>query len=259
MNIWTKVIITWILFVVVSFSGVAYAATPVRVVVDAYNPPNMYLQNGHAAGLYSLLLDTIFQHMEHDVSIEAVPWKRAMDMGAQGTAGVAGIYKTPDRLLIYDYSDPIYTELLLVFVQKNKTFTFESVKDLEGKRIGVILGWSYGPEFDKARAQKTFEVEPVNRDQLNFKKLMDGRLDCVVASRESGFYEIARKKYTDILPLGKALLGNPTYLAFAKHTHNKNLLLHFNTALRALKENGEYERLVKDFMHEIGFHTIPSQ
>nr|WP_287410977.1 transporter substrate-binding domain-containing protein [Pseudodesulfovibrio sp.] len=259
MNIWTKIVITWILFIIVSFSGVVYAATPVRVVVDAYNPPNMYLQNGHAAGLYSLLLDAIFQHMEHDVSIEAVPWKRAMDMGAQGTAGVAGIYKTPDRLLIYDYSDPIYTELLLVFVQKNKTFTFESVKDLEGKRIGVILGWSYGPKFDKARAQKTFEVEPVNRDQLNFKKLMDGRLDCVVASRESGFYEIARKKHTEILPLPKSLLSNPTYLAFAKHTHKKDFLMRFNAALRALKESGEYELLVKDFMHEIDFHTIPVQ
>ena len=88
---------------------------------------------------------------------------------------------------------------------------------------------------------------------------MDGRLDCVVASRESGFYEIARKKHTEILPLPKSLLSNPTYLAFAKHTHKKDFLMRFNAALRALKESGEYELLVKDFMHEIDFHTIPVQ
>jgi len=253
MNTLIKVVFTWVILFTVSFSGAVYASEPVRIVVDAYNPPNMYLHKGRAAGLYPSLLDAIFKRMDQKVSIEAVPWKRAMDMGAHGTAGVAGIYKTPDRLRTYDYSERIYAELLLVFVKKNRAFEFNGIKDLEGKKIGVILGWSYGPEFDTAREDNLFEVEEVNRDKLNFKKLLDGRLDCVVASKESGYHEIARKGYTGIVPLEKSLLSNPTYVAFAKHTNKKGLLLQFNAALQAMKKDGEYGQLVENFMNGVDF------
>ncbi len=256
MNTVHKATLICFFVITICFSGFTHAGEPIRIVVDAYNPPNMYLHDGRASGLYPILLEAIFKHLEQDVSVDAAPWKRAMDMSAQGTVGIAGIYKTPQRLLIYDYSDPMYAELLLVFVKKENTFKFQSVHDLEGKKIGTILGWSYGEEFDSARSQNLFKTEAVNRDRLNFKKLMDGRLDCIVASKESGLHELASSNYSDIIQLKKPLLNNPVYVAFAQHAKKKDLLIQFNAALKTLKKTGEYDRIVEKFMNGVDFRTF---
>ncbi len=251
MSLYKKIVFLWVVFVLMPLSASAFTDGVLKVVVDAYNPPNMYLRDGRAAGLYPLLLKTIFERMHEEVEIDAVPWKRAMHMGAQGRVGVGGIYKTNERLMLYDFSDPVYNELLLVFARKGASFAFNGVDDLRGKKVGIILGWSYGAEFDNAKADGLFEVEPVNRDYLNFKKLSEGRLDCVVASRESGLFEIASNQYLNIVVLENSLLINPTYVAFAKHMNKKPLLLRFNEALKKMREEGEYRKLVGDFVTHI--------
>lgn len=174
-----------------------------------------------------------------------------MDMGRQGHSGIAGIYKTDKRVRLFDYSDVVYNELLLVFVRKDEAFSFDSMQDFKGKKIGIILGWSYGDAFDKAKEDGLFTVEEVNRDSLNFKKLNQGRLDCVVASKESGMFEIARNKFSHIIALEKALLINPTYLAFAKHANQQELLFQFNTAMKHMREEGEYRKIVGSFIEQM--------
>jgi len=255
-----KTIWSCLCWAIISFVGIAHAAEPVKVVVDAYNPPNMFLRDGRAAGLYPLILEAVFKRMGQSVSIDAVPWKRAVEMGALGLAGVSGFYKTPERIKIYDYSDVVYNELLLVFVKHGRQFEFNSIEDLRHKKIGVLLGWSYGAEFDQAKAERAFTVEEVNRDYLNFRKLNEGRLDCVVASKESGLFEIGRNNYSSIYPLKQAVLINPTYIAFAKSSNRLELLSRFNDSLRELKESGEYQKLVGDYMDQIDAGGIvPSQ
>lgn len=247
-----NVILFWVVLTGAAFSGHVHAGEPVNIVVDAYNPPNMFLHDGHAAGLYPILINAIFARMNQDVAIDAVPWKRAMTMGAQGSAGVGGIYKTRDRLLTYDYSDPIHNELLLVYVKRGREFKFDTIEDLTGKKIGVILGWSYGARFDKARADGAFKVEEVNRDQLNFRKLLDERLDCVVASKDSALFEMTRNASSNITALETPLQINPTYVAFAKDANKKEILARFNAALKEMKENGLYKQLVEKFIKRMG-------
>lgn len=239
--------ILWIIIAVIH-SPCAYADAPLTIVVDAYNPPNMYLKDGKASGLYPLLLSTIFERMNENVVIDAVPWKRVLDMVNQGVAGAGGVYKTDDRLVVYDFSAPVYNELLLVFVRRGNAFKFETVSDLNGKHVGIILGWSYGAAFDKAKEAGLFSVDTVNRDHLNFKKLAEGRLDCVVASRESGLFEIAQNDHYNIIALETPLLISPTYVVFAKHADKKHLLARFDETLKQMREDGEYSQLVGNFI-----------
>lgn len=240
----------WVLFVLFVLPNFARATDNIVVLIDAYNPPNMYIRDGKAAGLYANLIKAIAEQMGESVDIVAVPWKRALEGATMGTTGVGGVYKTPERLTVYDFSDEIYAEQLLVFVKRDRSFDFTQVDDLRGKKIGVILGWSYGTAFDTAQKNKVFTVSPVNRDELNFKKLEDGRLDCVVASRESGLYQISKGAYRNIYPLEEVLLTNPTYVAFSKDSEMKNFLSRFNEALRQMKSSGEYQDLVEQFYEE---------
>lgn len=217
----------------------------IRIAVDSGNPPFMYEQNGRAAGLYPRLLAAIFQRMGVEVQIEAVPWKRALEMGAAGKTGVGGIYKNEERLKIYDYSDPIYSEKLLVYVRKGNSFAFNDISDLEGKTVGAILGWSYGDAFDQARQEGLFTVEDVPNDEANFQKLLLGRVDCVIAIALAGDQLLPQLEGgANIEALATPLAINDTYLVFAQTAQQHDLLQTFNATLAEMKKDGSFAAIV---------------
>jgi polar amino acid transport system substrate-binding protein len=230
--------------------GSADAAGNIIVHIDAYNPPNMYIEDGKPSGLYANIIKAISEQMGQPIDIVAVPWKRALEAAQIGVGGIGGFYKTPERSALFDYSHEIYAEQLRVFVKRGHQFEFKGIPDLEGKKIGVILGWSYGTNFDTAQKNGALKVFPVNRDELNFKKLDEGRLDCVIASRESGLYQITAGGYADIYPLEKAVLVNPTYVAFSKQSQMLHFLSRFNVALQKMESSGKLLEIIEQFYKE---------
>ena len=216
------------------------------IAVDNANPPFMYNDGGKAAGLYPEMLTAIFSKMNVPVTVSAYPWKRVLKMGKDGDAGIGGIYKNPDRLKIFDYSDPIFSERLVLFINKDKAFEYSGVKDLSGKKVGILLGWSYGTYFDEAKAQKAFTAEEGKSDEVNFKKLTQGWLDGVVAIELAGQKLIAQKGLQDKIIMAETPVAiNDTYLVFAKNQDKTSLLTQFNTALAGMKADGSYDGIIK--------------
>lgn len=223
---------------------------PSLIAVDSGNPPFMYEINGKAAGLYPLLLKEVFTRLNIPMEVQSFPWKRALIMGEAGKAGVGGIYKNEKRLEIYDYSDPIYTENLMLYAKKGSNFEFKTIDDLKGKQVGVIMGWSYGDAFDKAREAGLFQVQEVTTDSANLEKLLQGKLDCVVAIDLAADPIIQKMKYQDqIEKLPTPIAVNDTFLVFAKNIQQKDLLDKFNQTLSAMKQDGTYDALINEFQN----------
>jgi polar amino acid transport system substrate-binding protein len=220
----------------------------IRIALDRGNPPFMYEDNGQPAGLYPLLLEAAFEEMDVDVQIEVVPWKRALATGESGETGVGGIYKNEERLQIYDYSEPLYAERLMLYVREGSEFEFNDVSDLEGKVIGAILGWSYGDAFDNARSDGLFEVEEVPDDEANFQKLILGRVDAVIAIEVASNQLLPQIDGGDtVTALEVPLAVNETYLVFAKSTEREALLERFNETIEAMKEDGRFDEIASSF------------
>ncbi len=223
-------------------SQLAAPAGAVTIAVDAENPPFMYADaDGKAAGLYPKLLTAVFERMGVPVTVAAYPWKRALEMSEKGEVGVGGIYKNEKRLQIYDYSEPIYAEKILLYTPKGKSFDFNSVDDLQGKQIGILTGWSYGDEFDQAKEAGVFTVQEVSSDKDNLEKLLLGRVDAVAAIEAGASQIIEEKGYGDrfeVLP--NPLVINDTYLVFSKGVQQLPLLGQFNQTLAEMKQDGTY-------------------
>lgn len=221
------------------------------IYVDAGNPPFMYELNDKAEGIYPIILKEIFDSLQMPVSIKPVPWKRAIEYADFGVAGIAGIYKNEERLKKYDYSDEIYKEKILIYVLKEKMFSFKHVSDLKGKSIGVLMGWSYGEEFDKARNDNLFTAYDATLDEINFKHLLSNKLDCILAIEETGsiIKEKNSKMKSRIVSLDTPLLVNSTYLIFPKSLNKNDVLFKFNSKLNETKKNGKYKRLINDFLN----------
>jgi polar amino acid transport system substrate-binding protein len=210
----------------------------------------MFEANGDAAGLYPLLLRAVFKRMNVGMEVKAYPWKRALSMGEAGQAGVGGIYKNEKRLETYDYSDKIYTESLMVYVKKGGGLQFNTIGDLKGKEVGVIMGWSYGDDFDKSREAGLFHAQEVTTDSANLEKLIQGKVDYVVAIDIAADHIIRDMKAEgQIEKLSTPLAVNDTFLVFAKSVNQKDLLDKFNQTLNAMKQDGTYNALVAEFQN----------
>ena len=227
-------------------AGMAKAADTISVGFDESNPPLMYGADGEAKGVYPDLIAAIFAKMGTPLKLYAAPWTRVLQGADAGTNGVGGIYKNATREAKYDYSSAIYEEELAIYTTADKTFTYNNVEDLTGKSIGVIRGWSYGDDFDKARAANKFTVEDVERDQLNVKKLALGRLDAIIGIPVSIDDEVQKGGFSgQVKQLSNPLSKSPTFLIFAKSAAQTVLITKFNETLAAMRADGSYESTVK--------------
>jgi polar amino acid transport system substrate-binding protein len=217
-------------------------ADDLRIDFDEAHPPYMYNKDGHAEGIYPALIKAAFTHMEVAVKLEPKPWARAISELNGGVAGVGGIYKNSERLKIYDYSEPLLVETITIYFHKAHPLAYARIEDLKGARIGVMRGWSYGDDFDKARDAGWFTVEGVGSDEQNFQKLESGRVDVVLAIGESVFALLDR--YRDIRASEVPLIQPPAFLAFPKKANRVPLLKQFDQTIKAMKASGEFQKIL---------------
>ncbi|WP_428240005.1 substrate-binding periplasmic protein [Gynuella sp.] len=220
-----------------------FAKAEVTIDVDHANPPFMYLSGGKAKGIYPALISAAFNKIGEPVVINALPWSRAIEDIDSAQTGIGGIYKNSERLKKYDYSEQIYVDRLLVYYNKSKIVSFNSVDDLKGMEVGVLRGWSYGDAFDTALKSGDIKVSEVTSDKQNFKKLNAGRLDAVIAIEVAG--SILMREYPNIAVSATPIAENPTYLAFSKKANMTALLDKFNKAITSLRESGEFDKIVQ--------------
>lgn len=224
----------------------AALSPPLVVNVDAENPPFMSSRGGYAVGLYPAILRVALARCHDNVHVEAKPWKRAFAEIDKGLAGIGGLYKNAERLARYDFSDPIHVENIAVYYRRAKPVDFRMVADLYGKRVGVLRGWSYGGTFDAASQSGWIATEEVSSDRSNFLKLMDGRLDAVLAIAESGTANLAARGVSGVEQADVYLASYPVHLAFNKKAGQGEVLACFNKTLAEMKRDGMFDRIVRE-------------
>lgn len=228
----------------------AAVAGQLLICLDTANPPFMYATTGgRPAGVYPALLSEAFARMDNPAALEAVPWKRALAMSAQGQAGIGGIYKNKERLEVYDFSDVLYVERIMVLTAARSPFTFTGLESLAGKKVGVLRGWSYGDAFDKARREGLFQTEEVDGDSQNLSKLQAGRIDAMIIVKESAEMHLAASGEREAFAVHKIPLAeNEAFLAFAKSHPKGDVIRSFNKALKSMREDGTLEVIVKSIL-----------
>ncbi len=215
------------------------------VAVDQANPPFMYEIGGKLHGIYPALIREIFDRMGEDVQLSALPWRRALNEANAGACGIAGVYKNSQRLSAFDFSDKLFDEVIEIYVAKSRGHDLRGVRGLYGRVVGVLRGWSYGDEFDMAVKAGKIKVEEVSGDMQNFEKLAAGRLDAVLANRESADIVISSGGLSDKVEMSTMpLISTSTYLAFAKSANKTDLLARFDAALAAMHDDGSFDRII---------------
>jgi polar amino acid transport system substrate-binding protein len=182
MNRWLWVLAT--LMVVVSQTAIPASAENIQLRADLWCPYNCE-PGAEREGYMVDVARRIFERAGHTVEYHALNWARSIQMAKEGRIhGIIGAGKD-------EVPDFVFPEMELgvirntFFVRKGETWRYSGTASLRSRRLGVILGYGYGPHLDDfiERHRKTNMVQLVaGNDALrnNINKLLAGRIDTVL-------------------------------------------------------------------------------
>jgi polar amino acid transport system substrate-binding protein len=240
------VLIAFSFWIVLVSPGAVRAAQYYFVTLD-YPPLEFKSERGRIEGAAVELVIQIMNQLGHSVSIEVLPWTRAVKMVRHGMAdAIFTIFKNPERELFLDYSNEVLIpQMVALYVPKTRRIAYDgNLETLARYKIGVVSTISYGRRFDSAR--RMLKVESTASLEQNFAKMARGRIDLVISNVFSADLAISQMHIGEkIERLEPPVETVPSYIAFPRVKDNTQLRINFDHKLMESKTNGSYDRILR--------------
>lgn len=206
---------------------------PLRYAPDpAFAPFEFIGPNGEVGGITPDLLNLIAQRIGTEIKpVRYKTWSEVLAGMRRGEADLLGtLTRTSEREEYLDFTRPYLEVPLVLFV--NKTTTYKGMKDLTGRRIGVVQ--DYGAHAWLRQAHPELIVEPVANTREGLMKVVLGQLDAMLEVLPVGQHVITEVSLTELRVLPEIVLTQPQHLAVAKG--NTQLLAVLNKGLATITE-----------------------
>lgn len=192
-------------------------------------------------GVFIELTKEIGKRSGLDISIEVLPAKRAAHEFT--SAKFDGFF--PGLDIMFNQETSTSKE---IYIKQDFAFTIEgkgligTVKDLEGKKIGITSGYPYAK---KIITNKSLTFETAKNDINNMKKLSAGRIDVFIVEEKSGLKALDLSGVTNIAyPKSKPLSKQKVYYAFQPDSKGKQFASKVSEALLSMKKDGTFGKIM---------------
>ena len=226
-----------------ALGGVAHAADPIKVGTDATFPPFEYSENGKRMGFDVELIEAIGKVLGRPIEWTEIDFKGLVPglIANRFDVAASAIYITDERSKVVDFTDSYYPGGLVIMTKTGNS-AIKGPADLAGKKVSVQVGTkSVGYLKDKYPTIERIEVE---KNQEMFELVESGRADAAVTGKPAAkVYAKAR----GTLQLVEPSLTVEEY-AFALRKDEGDLITQFNAALKTLKADGTYDKLVAKYL-----------
>jgi polar amino acid transport system substrate-binding protein len=226
-------------------------AEPLLVVGNINLPPMSYLEDGTAKGFGVEITQAVLEEAGVNYQIRLMPWARAYEMAKNNKGVVFGMYWTKERADIFDYTDSLWEEKIVLVTKKGKEFPFQNIYDLRGKKIVLQRRTRPGDEFSEALNKNIFKIVANNDPISRLKLLSYERADAGVfnpgAAAVSWNARLAGLKFEDFTVLAKPLAVEEKHIGFAKSSVAPELLDDINKAIKKLTLDGTIKRIKQKY------------
>ncbi len=234
--------------------GQSFAQETVRIASGEYAPWTS--KNIKGAGFTNHVISEAFARVGYRVEFEYYPWKRAFNSAKTGEKfhATSYWYYSDERTQFFHYSDPLQHEETVFFhLENNPPDDWQSLSDLDGKRIGVTRGYTYINEIWEAHESKAMSIHVADTDEINFRKLLKGRIDLFLMETVSGT-KLLHDKFSAEETARITFDPNPLFEAVAHLLFNKNradaedVMAAFDRGLAEIRADGTYQKMEADLI-----------
>lgn len=243
-----------------SIASLPCFATPPLKLVSLEYPPYIEVVDGQATGIAVNLVKEVFQALNQPISIEVLPWARAIAYVKQGRAdAIFTAFKTKEREAFLDYNQGVlFNQTIRLIVHHDYAFAFsdvtKKVPDYSPYMLCIVNKVSYGPLIDKAIKNREFKQVLRTMSSDSCAKMLDAKRVHIWVNNEFGAKnDIAKLGLQGSLSmLSPPIQVTPSYIAFSKKTDRTLLIQRFDEVLKQFKDSGRYQQIVDSYFIEIG-------
>lgn len=216
--------------------------------------PKSYIKNGKNKGILVEMVDYIGKDMNCKFTVKLNPWKRSYNYALNDKGAVFGFSKNAERLKLFDYSDVMFYDDMLLVTLKENQFEYNNIEDLKGKKVGVVRGASFGEEFNNALKQKLFEAVEDSNPQSRLARLLRGQIDvALIGPGKASVYNTINnnpqliKNQEKFTILSTPFNRDPNYLGISKKMNKKDFLEKFNISIQKGRESGAFDKVIQKY------------
>lgn len=235
-------------------ASAAEAEAPLLVLTSAQTAPKTFQDEHDRASGYLVEITAEALHRAGYVAqIEALPWARAVAQAEAGEGLVTGFSRTPERDQLFEYSDAVYDDRVVLVTRRAADFPFNSLADLAGHSVGIQRASSYGPALEAMLDQ--INIARDNGHCERIKMLGAGRIDAAIVSGgvPAVLYNaaVAGVDPHDLVIHAIPVAIDPNYIAIAKTRPDAHEILgRINVALADMARDGTTVRIIAGY--EVG-------
>lgn len=227
-----------------SFQIANAESKPLKVAGSVWPP--FIVDKGAEKGAATALVTEILKRAGYKTEVSIETWPRTLEGTSAGIYDVIiAAWKTKEREAHFQYTDPYFVNTIQFVKRKGTPINFRGYPDLKGLVIGVVNGYAYGDEFDKAQGILKL---PANHLIQNLLMLQRGRVDLTLGDKW-----VVRHELTEYFPtaikdyefLGKPVATRTLHAAVSRaHPEHDKIVKAFNKALKSMKADGSYEKIL---------------
>lgn len=231
-------------FVVVLLTAHSIRAEQLRMVADHWPP---YVDASlPGRGLAIDLVTTAFSRAGYETRLTTDSWSRALEGARIGVYDVvANIWYTEDRARDLDYSEPYLSNDIRFVKRRESNIRYERLDDLKGRLIGVIKDYAYPKDFASASQLIKISNEAI---LPALGELVKGHYDLVIGDKHAIEFTLGKflpNDSKDLDFLTKSVGQSQLYVAVSNaNPQHKKIVQDFNQALRKMKKDGTYQRIL---------------
>ncbi len=221
--------------------------------------PFEFVKDGKPTGFNNEMVDALRKYAPFEIRQEILPWPGILAGVATGKYDIAitAVLMTKERTLSLDFTSPI-ADATHYYVKRKDDTSIKSIKDLNGKTVGVQTGSAFLSRLPELQAMlakeggKLGKIVEYSSYPEAYQDLALKRTDFVVNTVINLKALVAERPA--IFELGQAVSGN-SYPAWAVKKGNTDLQKFMNDFIAAQKANGTMPALQKKWFGEA--FTLP--
>ncbi|MEB8431918.1 transporter substrate-binding domain-containing protein [Cocleimonas sp. KMM 6892] len=236
-----------------------FAEQMIKIRVSEF-PPNYYKDaNGDWTGLGVELASAIVKKAGFEPVFINEPWARALEsMKEGGLQYMTNLKKADGRSAFINWIGPVRNgEVRLIVKKSNEHLPIKSLNDFitisnnKKSKFGYLGNMEYTEEFKKRFASDPEfkeSFEPIQSAELNFKKVMAGRIIGFFETTISAEYRIKNDPdYKELATHPFVLRRTPVYHGVSNKGVDKETLDKLRKAFDTLQKDGNIEKIVQKY------------